>query len=165
MGKQFIKRGYRYWTEPEIEMLRNGQIPAGRTYSQCCSKADAMGIPKPAFPELTSGRTRWTPEEIDALKNGKVPPGRTVSACVARGYGLGLRVVDLGDGTIRVESVKEVAPSTRKMLDRAECLARMHAEGLTYLQIAENLGVSRQYVHEMVQKYWQNTSPTNSSKK
>lgn len=153
MGKQFIKRGYRYWTEPELVALRNRQVPEGRTYSQCCSKAESLGIPKPISPDMTLRRTRWSPEEIADLRNSKVPPGRTVSACVARGYGLGLRVVDLGDGTIRVESVREVAPSTRKMLDRAECLARMHAEGMTYPQIAEKLGVSKQYVHEMVQKH------------
>lgn len=150
MGRNFKKREYRHWTDPEINDLRHGKLPEGRSYPQCCMKALALGLPRPPSP---SGRHKWLPEEIVELKRSKVPTGRTVAACIARGYVLGLRVIDLGNGEIKVESLHNEPPSRCSMLAKAEILSRMRDEGLTYTQIADLVGVSKQYVCDMVHKF------------
>lgn len=150
MGRTFTKRKYRHWTDPELDCLRRQEIPEGRTYAQCCTKAHALGIPGPASP---TGRHKWTKDDIDTLKNEKVPEGRTVSACITRGYSLGLRVIDLGHGCIKVESLRNEPPSRASMMARAELLSKMRDEGLTYTQIADLVGVSKQYVCDMVHKF------------
>jgi len=150
MARIFKKREYRHWSDPEIDKLRHGKLPAGRTYAQCCTKALSLGLPKPESP---TGRHKWKPEEIVTMKGGDVPEGRTVTACVTRGYYLGLRVTPLENGKLHVESMQDDTPAHRRMLARAEILSRMRDEGLSYAQIARKVGVSRQYVADMVNKY------------
>jgi hypothetical protein len=162
MGRNFKKREYRHWSDPEIDALRHGKLPEGRTYPQCCMKALALGLPRPPSP---TGRHKWLPEEIAELKNSKVPAGRTVSACITRGYALGLRVIDLGNGEIKVESVRSEPPSRCSMLAKAEILSKMRDEGLTYTQVADLVGVSKQYVCDMVNKFRRTTKYAKSKEK
>lgn len=150
MARQFKKREYRTWTEAEIRELRKGKIPAGRTYSQCCAKNRALGLPMPPSP---TGRRKWTKDEIEELKKGRIPKGRSLSACVARGYAKGLRVVDEGNGKIHVESVRKETRAHSAMMDRAGILTKMRDDGMRYTEIAALTGVSKQYVYSMVQKY------------
>jgi hypothetical protein len=150
MGRHFKKREYRYWTEPEIEKLRNGQIPEGRTYVQCCAKADLLGFPRPDSP---TGRHKWTKEDLETMKSGKVPPGRTATACITKGYGLGYRVADLGNGNLQVESMRDETPSEVATMTKAALLSKMRDEGLTYPQIAELAGISKQYACDLVNRY------------
>lgn len=151
MRKVYKKREYRRWTDTEVEELREGKVPAGRSYSHCCMKAWQLGIPSPESP---TGRRSWTQEDIDTLvKEHRVPPGRTVTACITRGYGLGLRVFDLGDGNLSVEPMSMEPPSRRELVDKAELLSRMRDAGLTFVDMSERLGVSKQYLCEMVHRY------------
>ena len=150
MPRQFKKREYRPWTEAEIKELRKNKIPEGRTYSQCCAKTRALGLPMPPSP---TGRRKWTKEEIEKLKRSEVPEGRSISACIARGYSKGLRVIDLGDGKIQVESIRKETRCHAAMMERAGILTKMRDDGMRYTEIAALTGVSKQYVYSMVQKY------------
>ena len=162
MGRHFKKREYKHWTEPELNDLRHGKLPEGRSYPQCCMKALALGLPRPPSP---SGRHKWLPEEIAELKKGKVPAGRTVTACITRGYALGLRVIDLGNGEIKVESLNKEPPSHCSMLAKAEILSKMRDEGLTYTQIADLVNVSKQYVCDMVHTFRSTSKYTKTKEK
>ena len=162
MGRNFKKREYRHWTDPEINTLRHGKLPEGRSYQQCCMKALSLGLPKPTSP---TGRHKWLPEEIVELKKSKVPAGRTVTACITRGYALGLRVIDLGNGEIKVESLHKEPPSHCSMLAKAEILSKMRDEGLTYTQIADLVGVSKQYVCNMVHEFRSTAKYTKTKEK
>lgn len=150
MIKSFKKREYRRWTDPELECLKNRKIPAGRTYAQCCTKALALGIP---YPESPTGRHKWSGPEIDTLRSGKVPAGRTASACITKGYCLGLRVIDLGGGKLQVEPLHGEKSARCDLMEQAAILSKMRSEGLTYAQIAEKVGLSKQHVCELVHKF------------
>ena len=44
-------------------------------------------------------------------------------------------------------------PSRRELVDKAELLSRMRDAGLTFVDMSERLGVSKQYLCEMVHRY------------
>lgn len=47
-------RKYRFWTSSEIEVLKNGIIPEGRTYKGCSNLCQRLGI---KFPGITNFNT------------------------------------------------------------------------------------------------------------
>jgi len=69
------------WTEDEIEAVKKGEIPEGRTYAQSAAYAHAHGIP---WRELRAKNSKWfwSEEEKAALARDEIPPGRTEAACI-----------------------------------------------------------------------------------
>ena len=58
------------WTNKEIELIKKGKVPDGRTQFQCIHKASNMGI-------SWKRKDSWTRDEVDMLKSGKVPEKKT----------------------------------------------------------------------------------------
>lgn len=148
--KTFKKRPHRRWTEPELNMLRSGKIPKGRTYGQCCQKADMLGIKRPMSP---TGRHMWTPDEEQAIREGRIPEGRTFRACFTHGYGMGLRLTDNGDGTFDVRSMDMPTVKREALMARAGILYQLHKEGLSLNRLANLIGVTNPAVSNMLKKY------------
>lgn len=71
-----MPRGPR-WTEAEIEMLKRGENPPGRTTDSCYIMRGRLGI--------STKKARWTETEIEMLKAGIVPEGRTFASCYCKG--------------------------------------------------------------------------------
>lgn len=71
----------RRWTESEIETVKRGDVPEGRTYAQSAAYAHAHGIP---WKELRATKLKWfwTDEEKEMLARDEIPPGRTEAACI-----------------------------------------------------------------------------------
>ncbi len=146
----FTKRKYRRWTDKELELLGRGKIPAKRTYGQCYLKAQSLGIEPPDPP---TGRKKWTKKEMDTLRSGKLPEGRSFAACFHRGYTMGIRVMRDDSGKIRCVPLEKGTSKHEKVMARDALLFQMHAEGLTYDEIAARVGVSKQCIYARVKKY------------
>lgn len=142
----YVKRAVSRWTEEEIDLLRLGQVPEGRTEQAAMAKAKSLGIR--AF-ERTGTNTRWTADELAALERGEVPAGRSPMACVYKGMSIGLDVKVAEDGTINVTRKK---PGNRRaqLLKRARQFAMMHEGGASLAEIGRRDGVSRQRVNEII---------------
>ena len=90
MQKQYVKRKYKHWSDEDLDCVRQGIVPPGRTLTQCQSVAFRMGI---SFRHSRSNR--WTEEDIKLLRQGKIPEGRT--ACAAKGYCMSHHIPVTGD--------------------------------------------------------------------
>jgi hypothetical protein len=64
------------WLGPEIEAVKQGIVPEGRTYLQAASYAHKHGIP---WKELRKNTCNWwwTPAEDNILLAGKIVPNRS----------------------------------------------------------------------------------------
>lgn len=64
------------WEDWEIEKVKEGDVPDGRTYLQAASYAYVHGIP---WKKLRASVCKWwwKPEEEEILKKGEVPPNRS----------------------------------------------------------------------------------------
>lgn len=64
------------WQPAEIEAVKQGLVPEGRTYLQAASYAHKHDIP---WKELRKAICTWwwRPEEEELLRKGMVPPNRT----------------------------------------------------------------------------------------
>lgn len=81
------------WTAEEIEVVKRGHVPEGRTYLQAASYAYVHGIP---WNELRKETCEWwwRPEEEALLRAGKIPPKRSWNAIRLHKKKLGLTVHD-----------------------------------------------------------------------
>jgi hypothetical protein len=142
----YIKKSVPRWTEEDIDLLRLGQVPEGRTEQAAMAKARSMGIR--AF-ERTGKNTRWTTDEFDMLERGEKPEGRSEKACIYKGMSLGLDVKFDEEGRMSVVRKK---PGNRRgqLLNRAIRFAKMRDGGATLAEIGRRDGVSRQRVNEII---------------
>lgn len=84
----------------------------------------------------------WEPEQIEAVRNNSIPPGKNYGQCAyyARKY--------LGQRFLPVKSVEDAARN-----ERGRKYYEMYLSGKTYTDIAKEVGLSRQRVHIIVQKW------------
>lgn len=64
------------WQPCEIDLVKSGLVPEGRTYMQAASYAHKHGIPWKELRKVTC-KWWWRPEEEAILREGKIPPNRT----------------------------------------------------------------------------------------
>ena len=178
-GKRYTKREYHRWTEDEIKALRENRRPPGRDELSCKLKAKYMGIPWASAKGRTKGAT-WTNDELIALRKHEVPEGRTLCACYSKAWSLGLkfrnRTKKTGVTDEQVEALKQNRVPDGMSMKRARTVASlmripfhpvqaarrearmarckevydMKFSGMTYREIGEKLGVSRQRVHGLM---------------
>ena len=84
----------------------------------------------------------WTAEEIEQLKNNEIPEGKNYAQCsyFCRAH--------LNKGFRPVKDKESVVPS-----ERGRKFKEMHDKGMTYNQIALEVGLTRQRVHAIVESY------------
>lgn len=78
--RQILTR-QRKWQKEDIELVKQGKVPEGRSYAQAAAYAHAHGI---AWGKLRAKDNKWywKPEEKEMLARGEIPPGRSEAACV-----------------------------------------------------------------------------------
>lgn len=82
------------WTPSEIEQVRNGIVPAGRTLPAARAYANQHGFKFTSASRRdgkTSNWSRWTPEEVMQVRQGIVPAGRTLSSTRAYAFNHDIR--------------------------------------------------------------------------
>ena len=141
----YMKKKKDRWTPEEIELLRQGIVPEGRTLATAKAKAKTLGI---TLFDRSGPSTRWTPDEIEMLQHGEQPPGRSEVACFYKGMSLGLSVKFV-DGKISVKK-KDISDRRLKLLERARSYAKMKDSGDSLAEIGRRNGVSRQRVNEII---------------
>ena len=172
------------WTDKEIELIRQGIVPKGRTLRQCITKAHMEEIPWRRSPI-------WSRSEIATLKSGGIPENRTHGDirkyCRHHGIPLpdgvaeksrpGRKVENWSDEEIEFLK-KDILPEGRS---RNECLYycrrylkkgfkphqayyynkrgkhfhELYESGMTYTDIGKMYGLSRQFVQNIISRYLQ----------
>lgn len=128
------------WTDAEIEQLKKGYIPEGRTLGAARAFAFQHRI---AFNLADSRRKSWTAEEDALIAKGEVPPNRTSSACRARASKLGI-----------VFDPRANIPNPKWKRDgRAEAMWVLHNGGFTYIRIGGLFRITRERVRQLVNLY------------
>lgn len=77
------KRILKPWTEDEDILIRQGEVPEGRTYNQAATHAYRLGVPWAKLRRAGATAKRWwTDDEKKKLAEGHtLPEGRTLEAC------------------------------------------------------------------------------------
>lgn len=170
------------WTDKEIEQIKNGVVPRGRTLRQCIAKAHADGIPWRRSPI-------WSKSEVSILKQGGIPENRTHGDirkyCRRHGIPLPAGVVEKDkpgrkmetwtDGEIELLK-KDILPEGRTRNEclyycrrylgkgfkphqayyynkRGERFYKLYESGLTYTEIGKMFDLSRQFVQNIISRY------------
>lgn len=177
------------WTKTEINLIKKGKVPDGRTVAQCIQQSSNMGIPWKkddswtrdeikmlkdgiAPPKKTHGQIRkycrkngialpdgvapmdgpgrkqvyWTDDELNLLKQDIIPDGKTYNQCVyaCRMY--------LNKG-FRPKNT----PQREKIAERGKVFYELWRDGKKQQDIAEEYGLTRQRVHQLITKYLEST--------
>lgn len=181
-GKRYTKREYHRWTDEDIEAVRNNRVPPGRDEAACKLKARQLGLPWKSTTGRTKGAA-WTNPELIMLRKHIVPEGRTLCACYSKAWSLGLkfrsRTRKTGVTDEQLEALKQNRVPDGMSMKRARTVASlmripfhpvqaarrdarmarckevydMKCSGMTYREIGEKLGVSRQRVHGLMMVY------------
>lgn len=86
------KRTYKSWTAEEVEILRKGQVPSGRSYISAKVKVIQLGIDWEQWKVAHQSyrKNGWTADDIKSLRAGVFPLSHSVSSCYIKCKKLGI---------------------------------------------------------------------------